>query len=128
MNPTIQYTLTAQHLIITSDIETQVKKVVSVLQKYIEQGDESARAHFVLRFEKQHMSDGMYIVEIDFHARHIDAAAKGEKDILIAALDDARDELAEVLRTHKEKKIHFIRRGARSVKNFLRGFPNRRNQ
>ena len=125
MNPTIKYTITAQHLTITPEVDMQIRKVASALEKYVDQGDESAAIHFVFRFEKRHTSNGVYIAEIDFHARHVNVSARGEKDILIAALDEARDELAETLRTHKEKKIHFVRKGARSIKNFLKGFPNR---
>ena len=113
----------AQNFVLTPEIQNHLEKITRVIEKYIEEGDQSGTVHFMLRFEKRHMSSGVYIAEIDFHARHTDAYAKAERDNLIVALDEARDEISQSLRTHKDKKIHFIRKGARKFKEFFKGFP-----
>lgn len=106
------------------------------LRDYIEK-----RVTNVLRFAPNNSSDHSYIdigkttnhhKQGDIYKAEFNIVSAGtkfhslsEKDEIHAAIDDAHDELARLLKESKDTKISLLRRGARSIKKMLKGLSKR---
>lgn len=120
----IKTILKGTSITLTPAIEQAVDKVVSALESYVDPSDTSALAEVeVSRTTHHHRSGEIFRAEINFHSRHGNLRAESEKEDLYVALGVAKDELIEILRSHKSKRIRFVRRSGLVLKNMLRGLP-----
>ena len=112
----------------SSDIEAWTEKIPAALNNYIESGDESATVVVRIRRFQHHASGEKFLVEADLRARKSSLHADTENENLASAIEIVRDELVSELASKKKKHEHFIRKGGRAVKNFIRGLYERKKR
>lgn len=109
---------------LTPAIDTAVDKVVQAIEKYTDPSDTSVLVEIeVGRTTKHHKSGDIFRAEINFHARIGSFRTESEKVDLYAALIEAKDEIVEILRSKKSKRIDFVRKSGLKLKHMLRGLP-----
>ena len=107
---------------LTPAIETAVDKIVTALDTYVSPDDTSALAEIeVGRTTHHHRSGEIFRAEINFHSRLGHVRVESEKEDLYVALSTVKDEILEVLRSKKSKKVTFVRKSGLKLKNMLKG-------
>ncbi len=125
MRINIKYT----HLTSTPDIEQHIKSRIQAVEKLIDANDESAYVQIELaQTTTHHKSGDVYRAEVNMHIARGDFFAFSEESDLLSAFDTVRDEIIRKIKTHKDKKISFIRRGGRKIKDYLRGVIRIKNK
>jgi ribosomal subunit interface protein len=120
----IKKILKGTNIQLTEAIEAAGDKVVQALERYVAPDDTSAIAEIeVARTTNHHRSGDIFRAEVNFHSRLGSMRAEAEKEDLYAALSAVKDEIVEVLRSKKGKRIDFVRRSGLAVKNMLKGLP-----
>lgn len=113
----------ATNLELTQAISDYLEKRISTLDKFVNKNDESAMADVeVGKSTKHHQSGDIFRAEINLHVAGKNLRAVSEKDNLYAAIDEAKDEMAREITSHKAKQRTLLRRGGAKIKDFLRGF------
>jgi ribosome-associated translation inhibitor RaiA len=77
------------------------------------------------RTTAHHQSGDVYRAEFNLHVGSKHFRSVSEKSDLLSAIDDAKDQLAEELRTSHDKQLTIARRGAKMVKDMIRGLYRR---
>lgn len=114
---------------LTPAIQAAAEKVAKALEAHVESDDTSALAEIeVGKTTNHHRSGEIFRAEVNFHYRHGSLRAESEKEDLYAALTDVKDELLEILRSKKAKRVGVLRRSGLKLKNMLRGLPWGRGQ
>ncbi len=108
---------------LTDAIREYIDKRLETLGKLVP--DEALVHVEVSQTTKHHKQGDIFRTEIDVRGGGVQARAASQKDDLYAAIDDAREELARVLASKKEKSQTLFRRGAASVKKMLKGLSKR---
>ncbi len=109
---------------LTPAIKEYVLKRVQSFEKFIPSGDESAKCEVDVGKTTHHHKQGDFFrAEINLHVAGKNLYAVSEKDDLYVAIDKVRDEIAQALTSHKDKKMTLFRKGALRVKNMLKGLP-----
>lgn len=109
---------------LTPAIESAADRIVEALDKLVDPTDTSAIAEIeVARTTNHHRSGDIFRAEINFHYRHGSLRAEAERADLYAAMTAVKDEIVEILRSKKSKKIDFIRKSGLKLKNMLKGLP-----
>lgn len=100
-----------------------IDKKIEALRKFVEEDDTSASIDVEIgKTTEHHKLGNVFRAEFNFmHGGKMFRAAAEEED-LHAAIDIVKDELAEQLRSDKERKRTLWRRGASIVKELTRGF------
>lgn len=116
----------ATNFSLTPAIEDYVGKRLGVLERFILEGDESAHAQVEIgRTTKHHKGGDIFRAEINLHIAGKNFYSTSEKEDLYAAIDDVKDEITRELTSWKDKRIGFVRRGGRKIKDMIRGIYNR---
>lgn len=112
---------------LTPGISDYAEKKISSLSKYLG-GDVDVVAQVeVGRSSQHHKSGEVFKAEVHLIGGGIDVYAISEQSDLYAAIDVVKDEVAQKLSHVKGKKEALHRRGARMVKNMMKGLnPFRR--
>ncbi|MEK9170699.1 MAG: ribosome-associated translation inhibitor RaiA [Patescibacteria group bacterium] len=106
---------------ITSSIRTYLQKKLDTLDKFLPK-DESIFADVELaQTTKHHHKGDIFKAEVNLTVPGRLIRAVAEEWNLHAAIDAIKDELHREIISNKEKNISLYRRGARLLKNFLRG-------
>ncbi|MEK7607873.1 MAG: HPF/RaiA family ribosome-associated protein [Patescibacteria group bacterium] len=125
----IRKTVKGTSLSLTPAIEQAIDRLISSLESYVDPNDTSAIAEIeVSRTTQHHKSGEIFRAEINFHSRHGSLRVESEKEDLYMALGAVKDELIEVLRSHKSKRVRFMRKSGLILKNMLRGLPWRKRK
>ncbi len=111
----------------TPDIESWVEKIPAALSKQI-LDDESAVVDIQVRKLARHASGMHYFVEANFYGSKISLHAQAENENLPSAIETVRDELVSELTSRKKREEHFIRKGGRIIKNFVKGLYGKRTR
>ena len=120
----IRKILKGASLSLSPAIEQAVDKAIAPLEKYVDPDDTGALAEIeVSKTTAHHKSGEIFRAEINFHSRRGDFRVESEKEDLYAAISAVKDELVEILRLKKTKRIHFIKRSGLALKNMLRDLP-----
>ena len=105
---------------LTPDIAAYLEKKTTALERLV---SPQAKLYVELARETEHHEKGtIYRAEFNFHSPGKDARAVGESADILSAIDQAKDELAEQLRTKKDKDKTLFRRGAKQVKDYLQSW------
>lgn len=112
----------ATNIELTPAISEYVNKKISVLEKYIERGREVVAEVEVGRSTKHHKTGDIFRAEAHISGGGLDLYVASEQSDLYAAIDVVKDELSEALTHQKGKREALTRRGARLVKNMIKGF------
>lgn len=112
---------------LTPAIDSAVDKVVESIARYVDPADTTALAEIeVSKTTNHHRSGDIFRAEINFRSSIGSLRVEAERDDLYVALTAVKDELGEVLRSKKAKKIDFVRRSGLRLKNMLKGLPWRK--
>ena len=77
------------------------------------------------RENRHHKQGVIFRAEYNLHVDGKQFRAVATEVDIRAAIDLARDELTREVKSDKQKRVTLVRRGARRVKDFLRGFYKR---
>jgi putative sigma-54 modulation protein len=102
-------------------ISEYVEKKVSSLEKYFADSPDALAQVEVGRTTQHHRSGEIFKAEVHITGSGFDLYAVSESTDLYAAIDEVKDELGRELTHVKGKRFARTRRGARYVKNMLKG-------
>lgn len=105
---------------LTPAISDYVYKKVSSLEKYFNNPDAVAQVE-VGRITQHHKTGEVFKAEVHVIGAGLDVFAVSEQADLYAAIDLVKDEIVQNALQGKQKKETITRRGARVVKNMIRG-------
>ncbi|HEY0908461.1 MAG TPA: HPF/RaiA family ribosome-associated protein [Candidatus Paceibacterota bacterium] len=112
---------------LTPAIDSAVDKVVEAISRYVDPADTSALAEVeVSKTTNHHRSGDIFRAEINFRSGVGTLRVEAEREDLYVALTAVKDELGEMLRTKKAKKLDVVRRSGLKLKNMLKGLPWRK--
>ena len=119
----------ATNIELTPAISNYVEKKVSVIEKYIGQADAVAQVE-VGKSTQHHKSGDVFRAEVHVAGAGLDLYAVSEQSDLYAAIDVVKDEIVAKTMHTKGKREAMARRGARAIKNMLKGLNpfKRRNE
>ena len=115
-------------LALSSDIEAWTEKIPAALNNYVDANDDSAVVVIRIRRFQHHAEGEKFLVEADLRARKLSLHAETENENLASAIEIVRDEIVSEFVSKKKKHEHFIKKGGRIVKNFIRGFYERKKR
>lgn len=113
--------LKATGIELTSSIASYAKAKISSLEKYFRKTPDVVARIEVGKSTQRHKSGPVFRAEAHVTGAGLDAYAAAEQSDLNAAIDTVKDELAHKLTHEKGKREALARRGARMVKNALKG-------
>jgi putative sigma-54 modulation protein len=118
----------ATNIELTPAISAYVEKKLSALEKYFEGNVDAVAQVEVGKTTQHHKSGEVFKAEVRLIGGGLDIYAVSEQADLYAAIDLVKDETAHKLTHLKGKKEALHRRGARVVKDMMKGlnFFNRR--
>ena len=106
---------------LTPSIENYLREKVNALDKFLP-NDESIFADIELaKTTKHHQKGDIFKAEVNLKVPGRLIRAVAEEWDLRAAIDAVKDELHRKITMNKEKNISLYRKGARFLKNLLRG-------
>lgn len=106
---------------LTPAISGYVDKKISALEKYFSQSPDAVAKVEVGRHTQHHKSGAVFKAEVHIIGSGFDLYAVSESTDLYAAIDMVKDEIARELTHEKGKRFVLARRGARFVKNMMKG-------
>ena len=113
---------------LTPAISQYVEKKISALGKYVRNADAIAQVE-VGRSTQHHKTGEVFMAEVHLTGAGLDLYAVSEHSDLYAAIDLVKDEIARSAVQQKGRREALHRRGARAIKNMIRGLnPFRRKQ
>lgn len=111
----------ATNIALTPAISAYVEKKLSAVEKYLgESVDVVARVE-VGKTTQHHKSGEIFRAEVHLMGGGVDQYAVAEQADLYAAIDALKDEIVGNLTHEKGKRFALARRGARAVKEMMRG-------
>jgi ribosome-associated translation inhibitor RaiA len=120
----IRKTLKATSLTLTPAIEQAVDKILIALDHCVDSDDTGALADIeVSKTTNHHKNGDIFRAEVNFRDRHGSVRVESETSDLYTSLTAVKDELMEILRSRKSKRVHFVRRSGLALKNMLKGLP-----
>lgn len=103
-------------------IHDYLNKKVAAFDKLIDKSDESAALNVILaKLTRHHQKGDIFKAEMNLHISGKVFQASSEEQDLFAAIDLAKGEMVNELRSYKRKKIGLLKRGGNRIKNFLKG-------
>lgn len=109
-------------LSLTPAISDYIEKRITSIEKFANE-DSTTFCHVdIAKTSSHHKHGDIFKAEIRITTKGQEFYASSEKDDLYAAIDETRDEIARKLKSSKEKRISFVRRGGAKVKNIIKGF------
>jgi putative sigma-54 modulation protein len=111
----------ATNIELTPAISAYVEKKLSAVEKYLESNVDAVAQIEVGKTTQHHKSGEVFKAEAHLIGGGIDIYAFNEQADLYAAIDMLKDELSQKLSHVKGKREALTRRGARMVKNMMRG-------
>lgn len=116
----------ATNIDLTPAIADYVEKKIQMLEKHLDPSLTGVLASVeVGKSSKHHKSGSVFRAEIHLAGGGLDLYADSEQEDLYGAIDTVKDEIARILEESKDKKETLSRKGARAVKNMMKGFTDR---
>jgi putative sigma-54 modulation protein len=107
---------------LTPAIASYVEKRVGSLEKYVRATPDALFQVEVGKVTEHHKHGDVFRAEIQITGQGLDLYAAAEESDLTAAIDAVRDDVARTLTREKGRREALYRRGARAVKDMIRGF------
>ncbi len=113
---------------LTPAINDYLEKRIAHLDKFIASNNsESTMCYVELGKTTQHHKNGDFFkTEISIHIGGKSFRSEAEENDLYASIDIATDGMMEELKSFKDKKISFVRRGGAKIKSILKGLDWRK--
>lgn len=114
----LNYNIKGTGIEITDELRTYSEKALAQAEKFL-----SESAHADVELEYSQMRDGDHY-RAEFTVENEGAVYRAEEwgASMHAAIDLVIEELLQELRQSKNRRIHFVRRSALKVKEYLRGW------
>ncbi len=109
------------HIELTPAITNYVHDKLDSLKKVLSDVDGAFISVEVGKDSQHHNKGDIFKAEVRVNARGKDYHTVITKDDLYAAIDEMRDEIMEKVKSEKDKANSLYKRGARQVKNFIKG-------
>ena len=106
---------------LTPAISAYVEKKLGSLEKYFDNSEDTVVQAEVGKSTKHHKSGQVFFAEVRISGPGLDLYAVSEQIDLYAAIDVVKDEVADKLSHVKGKRETLSRRGAKMVKDMLKG-------
>ncbi len=108
---------------LTPAITDYVEKRLTHLDKFISPEEIEVVMCYVDigKISNHHKTGDIFKAEFNLHIGKKTLRAVSEKEDLYAAIDSVNDEMAKELKSHKEKKTSFLRKGGAKIKELLKG-------
>lgn len=106
---------------LTPAITSYVHDKLTSLSKLLSDVDGALIQIEVGKDSEHHNKGDIFKAEIRVYVRGKDYHAVITKDDLYAAIDEMKDEIMEKVKSEKDKANSLYKRGARQVKNFIKG-------
>lgn len=111
----------ATNIELTPAISDYVTKKVSMLEKYLEMNPDAVALAEVGKTTQHHKQGDVFRAEVHITGAGLDIYAASEQSDLYAAIDLVKDEIIHNALQEKGKKETLTRKGARMVKDMMRG-------
>lgn len=110
------------NLTLTPDIESYLDKKMESLEKILDPNDTSIYCQVELaKTTNHHKSGDIYRAEFNLRKGGEQFRAVAENETLMAAIDEAKDEIVRELKSHHSKQMTMMRRGGAALKNMMKG-------
>lgn len=107
---------------ITPEIQDYLDKKMASLDKVLDPNDTSVSCQVELaRTTNHHKGGDIFRAEINLMRDGKQFRAVSEQDTLMAAMDEAKDQIVEELKSYKSKQMTMVRRGGAVIKNMIKG-------
>lgn len=112
----------ATNLTITPDIQDYLDKKMTSLDRLIDPNDTSVSCQVELsKTTNHHKSGDVFRAEINLRKDGKQFRAVSEQESIMAAMDEAKDEIVRELSSFKSKQMTMMRRGGAAIKSMMRG-------
>ena len=120
----MKHNIKTTNFFLTPAITEYVNKRLSHLDKFISPEDsETVMCYVDIGKTTQHHKAGdVFKAEFTIHIGGKSLRAVAEKDDLYTAIDAVNDEMANEIKSVKDKKVSLMRRGGAKLKSILKGF------
>jgi len=105
---------------ISNDVKAYAEEKVQSLVKFLGKDAQGVRFDIEFSDDPKHVSGDVFRVDMVAIAGKVDKHAVGHGSTMMAAIDDARDDLARRLSRSKAKDRNMLRKGSRMIKDMLR--------
>jgi putative sigma-54 modulation protein len=112
----------ATNIELTPAISAYVEKKIPAIEKYFKDIPDAVAQVEVGKSTQHHKQGDVFRAEVHIIGSGLDHYAASERADLYVAIDDVRDEIISKAMHQKGKKEALGRRGARAVKDMLKGF------
>ena len=107
---------------LTEALSDYVDQKMGQMEKFIESDDDSVLCNVEIGMTtKHHQSGKIFRTEINLRVAGDDFRTVSEKEDLYVAINDAKEEIIEAIKSRKTKQRTKFRRGAEKIKNILKG-------
>lgn len=114
------------NLVVSPDISAYLNEKLKSVVKLIDSNDETAMFDIELgRTTRHHQTGNIFRAEINLRRKGGDNRAVSEASDIFSAIDLVKDQILDELRGAKGKRLRFIRKSGRKVKEWLRRFYRR---
>jgi len=112
-----------ENIELTEAISSYLSKKLDMLDRLVDEGDESVLCDVKIGRSSEHhkTGDDIYYCEFVLHTAGNYFVVKEHESNLYAAIDRAKDQLALQLRRHKDRRKTLVRSGGRAVKRIVKG-------
>ncbi|MFA6273136.1 MAG: ribosome-associated translation inhibitor RaiA [Candidatus Paceibacterota bacterium] len=111
------------NLTVSPDINAYLDEKLKSVIKLVDQNDETVIFDIELgRTTRHHQTGDIFRAEINLYRRDGNYRAVSEASDIFSAIDLVKDQMLDELRDAKGKRLHFIRKSGRQVKEWLRRF------
>jgi ribosomal subunit interface protein len=119
----MKHNIKTTEIFLTPAITEYVDKRIDHLDKFVSPDmKEATMCYAEIGKSSQHHKNGdHFLAEFTIHLGGKVFRAKAEEFDLYAAIDKASEEMAEELRTFKDKKVGMLKRGGAKIKSLLKG-------
>lgn len=119
----------ATNTTLTPAINEYLNKKMEHVEKFVDKRDESLMCDIEVGKTTSHHQNGeIFRAEINCSVKGKMLRAVAEEADLYAAIDIVQADIIREIKTTKEKKMAFVRRGGAKLKNLLKGLIGRRDQ
>lgn len=119
----IPYNIKHTNLDHYENIEDYLRKRLAKLDEFVDDDDTSVRADIELgKTTTDQRSGEIFRAEINLHIAGEYLRSEATREDLRAAIDEAQDDMARQLRKVQGKRETMFRKGARRIKEMIRGF------
>ncbi len=114
---------------LTHALSDYTNQKIGQIEKFIKSNDDSVLCNVEIgTTTKHHQSGKIFRAEINLRVSRKDFRAVSEKEDLYVAINDAKEEMIETVKSRKTKQRTRLRRGSESIKNIIKGFGRSRRK